>query len=867
MAIRTKTFKLSKSSGVRNVDTFLEEALGKDASLLVGISATSLNENTTQVTIFYKDRPDRVMDITNPIPGLLVASGNGPDSYYMQLSRPLSEFDTLSGKIFFDGSPITSGSDWYIEPQTERYIVSIGLSGKYDDTTGSIHTVLASNDILDIDGEEQPYSELRGFTVAPQAVAFVGNEITYTASEKRGKITLKYSVVDTSVSTDKFLQQILGPDEEILFTATTKKANNTTEIFALILSEREPRIIASSPPFGALHPSQAKFNEIYLTFDKDLDRAQFSDTSRNFGVNKSFGNTVAIEGRYLELLPDDRTLKIDIDQVFIDKSISNLYVNLILYPGLLAADGVETTKPYLLPYVTNDNLSAGGGTPGPPGPPGPPGSGFTWSGSWTSGTSYSTNDVVEHSGSTWVAVSGSTNQEPNTSSTYWDLMAQSGLPGQDGADGLDGRSFIWRGAWSSGTTYDPDDVVEHSGSSWIALLTNLNQEPTPISTYWDLMAQSGSPGSGGGGTTDHGSLTGLLDDDHPQYVPTNASRGFSNPISGVTPVSGYDLTTKSYVDSADNGLQNDIDNLSSGLTTHTGDTTIHYVMTDIRHTQISEIGTNTHAQIDSHIADSSIHFTATSIDHGQLSGLSDDDHTQYVPTDASRGFTNPVSGVTPVSGHHLSTKDYVDTTVSSAGGIQVRDWSTVPDGPLDAGIYTYEGLAFYVESGNKDSADPPWDFSTNSFGTLGGTGQYQLIARGFSTTDTNNQVGFVPHSGIGLSGDGKLGVLTQYPIAIDSSNRVYVKIGPTLKTSASLSLEINESLVPLKYSEVIGDGVSSTIDVVHSIGTQNVTWSIRESGSPYRFVSTRAEALDADTLRLYFSSAPASGQYVVTVIG
>ncbi len=47
------------------------------------------------------------------------------------------------------------------------------------------------------------------------------------------------------------------------------------------------------------------------------------------------------------------------------------------------------------------------------------------------------------------------------------------------------------------------------------------------------------------------------------------------------------------------------------------------------HTKLSNIGTNTHAQIDSHIADGSLHFTEGSIDHGSIAGLGDDDHSQY----------------------------------------------------------------------------------------------------------------------------------------------------------------------------------------------------------------------------------------------
>ena len=49
------------------------------------------------------------------------------------------------------------------------------------------------------------------------------------------------------------------------------------------------------------------------------------------------------------------------------------------------------------------------------------------------------------------------------------------------------------------------------------------------------------------GVTDHGDLTGLEDDDHPQYVPRDGSRGFTSTVSGVYPIEAYDLTPRDYV--------------------------------------------------------------------------------------------------------------------------------------------------------------------------------------------------------------------------------------------------------------------------------------------------------------------------------
>lgn len=50
--------------------------------------------------------------------------------------------------------------------------------------------------------------------------------------------------------------------------------------------------------------------------------------------------------------------------------------------------------------------------------------------------------------------------------------------------------------------------------------------------------------------SDHGALNGLTDDDHPQYVLVNGTRAFSGVVSGVTPTSSANLTTKGYVDTA-----------------------------------------------------------------------------------------------------------------------------------------------------------------------------------------------------------------------------------------------------------------------------------------------------------------------------
>lgn len=52
--------------------------------------------------------------------------------------------------------------------------------------------------------------------------------------------------------------------------------------------------------------------------------------------------------------------------------------------------------------------------------------------------------------------------------------------------------FKWQGAYSASTAYVVDDVVESGGSSYVCILATTGNAP-PNATYWELMADGGSP--------------------------------------------------------------------------------------------------------------------------------------------------------------------------------------------------------------------------------------------------------------------------------------------------------------------------------------------------------------------------------------
>lgn len=69
-----------------------------------------------------------------------------------------------------------------------------------------------------------------------------------------------------------------------------------------------------------------------------------------------------------------------------------------------------------------------------------------------------------------------------------------------------------------------------------------------------------------------------------------------------------------------------------------------------------------------------------------------------------------------------------------------------------------------------------------------------------------------------------------------------------------------------RYSATIGDGVSTSFVVNHNLGTRSVLVSVYDAAT-YVEINCDKERTDANNLTLGFASPPATGAYVVVVIG
>jgi hypothetical protein len=61
--------------------------------------------------------------------------------------------------------------------------------------------------------------------------------------------------------------------------------------------------------------------------------------------------------------------------------------------------------------------------------------GFTPRGAWGSGSTYAVNDVVSYNGSSYLAIQASTNQQPDTQTAYWLVLASKGDTGSGDVSG------------------------------------------------------------------------------------------------------------------------------------------------------------------------------------------------------------------------------------------------------------------------------------------------------------------------------------------------------------------------------------------------------------------------------------------------
>jgi uncharacterized protein (TIGR02145 family) len=140
-----------------------------------------------------------------------------------------------------------------------------------------------------------------------------------------------------------------------------------------------------------------------------------------------------------------------------------------------------------------------------------------------------------------------------------------GTNGSQGLPGADGKSIVWRKAWSADSNYSVNDAISYSGNSYIAIKVSSNKVPADSVSYWSLIANKGDNGDPGVAFDDAQVLT---------TKTWSSSKINSELANKVVVVTGKGLSTKDYTAADSNKLAaisgtNTGDQDLSGLATKT----------------------------------------------------------------------------------------------------------------------------------------------------------------------------------------------------------------------------------------------------------------------------------------------------------
>ena len=151
--------------------------------------------------------------------------------------------------------------------------------------------------------------------------------------------------------------------------------------------------------------------------------------------------------------------------------------------------------------------------------------GLQWQGTWNAATAYALNDAVSYNGTSYISIGTGPGHQPDSSPTFWSVLAGQGAVGATGAPGVAGATgatgvagsagaagatgatgsvgatgatgLQWQGTWNVATAYALNDAVSYNGTSYISIGTGPGHQPDISPTSWSVLAGQGAAGATG----------------------------------------------------------------------------------------------------------------------------------------------------------------------------------------------------------------------------------------------------------------------------------------------------------------------------------------------------------------------------------
>lgn len=280
------------------------------------------------------------------------------------------------------------------------------------------------------------------------------------------------------------------------------------------------------------------------------------------------------------------------------------------------------------------------------------------------------------------------------------------------------------------------------------------------------------------------------------------------------------------------------------------------------HTLLSNIGTNTHAQIDTHIANTD---NPHSVTKTQV-GLGNVDDVQQLPMsylDTDNTLTADSDTKVP---SQKAVKHFVEAHIT---GLSWKDSvrALIAYEDTFSGEVTRDGVSLVAEdrvlvvNADVDGKEGIWVVKS---------GAWERASDADTAEEIMQMVCYVRE---GTSYADTAWVLTNNSVTLGTTKLNYVQFsGSGLYVAGSgLTLTGNSfaasSAIPRIYASDIGNGSDTNIVVTHNLGTRDVIARIRENDSPYAYYEPDYEATSTTQITIKFSAAPTSNQFRAIILG
>ena len=186
-----------------------------------------------------------------------------------------------------------------------------------------------------------------------------------------------------------------------------------------------------------------------------------------------------------------------------------------------------------------------------------------------------------------------------------------------------------------------------------------------------------------------------------------------------------------------------------------------------------------------------------------------------------------------------------------------------------------------IERGDQTNASLIWDESVDKWkvGYLGSEVEISVVGHSHVSTDitdfreaVEDVVGtlFTDSATVNFEytdNSASAGVLSA-SVVTASTSYLTTANGLAVDKSTFESALISDGFTR-KFAQPIGDGTSTSIPVIHNLGTRNVSVQVYAitGGGAYQTVETDVDRTDANTVTIGFGTAPASAAYTVVVLG